>query len=237
MQTTFQRHEIKYLINQRQKERLMKEMAAYMKLDQYGRSSIRNVYYDTTDYRIIRTSLEKPVYKEKLRIRSYKQVESGEGIFLELKRKCDSVVYKRRVCLACEQAMAYLAGKAKLDVMTQITKEIDYFLQFYEKLTPKVFLSYDREAYTGKESGEQLRITFDENILWRGSDLSLEKGIYGESILNEDQILMEIKTADSIPLWLVKVLSQERIMKVSFSKYGNAYLMIMTKEKGEFIYV
>jgi len=231
-QMVFKRYEIKYLINRSQKEKILKAMEPYMELDGYGRSTIRNIYYDTDNYRLIRKSLEKPVYKEKLRVRSYRQVASDEEVFVELKKKYKSVVYKRRVNLPNGQACDYLDRKISAPVHSQITEEIDYFLDFYETLAPKVFLSYEREAYYTKEPGE-FRVTFDENILWRETDLSLEKGIYGEAILQPGQTLMEIKTPGNIPLWMVDVLSKEEIRKTSFSKYGNAYQMIMKREKGE----
>lgn len=234
-QMVFKRYEMKYLLTRKQKEKVLEAMEPYMELDVYGRSTIRNIYYDTDNYRLVRKSLEKPVYKEKLRVRSYKAAGPEDMVFVELKKKYDGVVYKRRIHIKEQEAMDYLAGRIHAPQKTQITEEIDYFVQFYETLSPKVFLSYEREAYYTKEPGE-FRVTFDENILWRETDLSLEKGVYGAPILKPGQTLMEIKTPGSIPLWMVKVLSGENISKTSFSKYGNAYIEIFNREKGEFIY-
>lgn len=235
MQMVFKRYEVKYLLDRRQKEKILKAMEPYMELDGYGRSTIRNIYYDTDSYRLIRKSLEKPVYKEKLRVRSYKPAGPDDKVFVELKKKYDGIVYKRRIDIAESQACDYLAGRAAAPMQTQITGEIDYFLEFYETLAPRVFLSYEREAYFTKEPSD-FRVTFDENILWRETDLSLQRGIYGESILQPGQTLMEIKTPGSIPLWMVKVISEESVRKTSFSKYGNAYETMIKKEKGEKIY-
>lgn len=234
-QMVFKRYEMKYLLTRAQKEKVLEAMAPYMQLDKYGRSTIRNIYYDTDNYRLIRKSLEKPVYKEKLRVRSYRSTGPEDEVFVELKKKYNSVVYKRRIELAEQRAMDYLAGKIAAPNESQITGEIDYFLQFYRNLTPKVFLSYEREAYYTREKSE-FRVTFDENILWRETDLSLQKGAYGEAILAPGQTLMEIKTPGGIPLWMVEVMSRENIRKTSFSKYGNAYQAIMRREKGESIY-
>ncbi len=228
-QMTFQRYEIKFLLSKRQREKIMEAMKPYMVLDKYGHSTIRNIYFDTDTYRLIRASLEKPVYKEKLRVRSYKQAGPEEEVFVELKKKYDSVVYKRRFSAARVQAMEYLTGRTQVSEKTQIIKEIDYVLEFYKTLAPKVFLSYEREAYFTKVPSE-FRITFDENILWRDTDLSLGTGIYGESILAPGQVLMEVKTPNSLPIWMAKVLSQEKIRKTSFSKYGNAYLRFRDRE-------
>lgn len=234
-QMVFKRYEIKYLLDRKQKERVLRAMEPYMEPDGYGRSTIRNIYYDTDNYRLIRTSLEKPVYKEKLRVRSYGTAAPEDKVFVELKKKFDSVVYKRRINLAERQAAEYLAGEAPAPFHTHITEEIDYFLQFYRTLAPKVFLSYEREAFLTKEPGE-FRVTFDENILFREEDLSLGCGVYGEALLEPGQTLMEIKTPGGIPLWMVKALTEERIHKTSFSKYGNAYQTMFMREKGEAVY-
>lgn len=234
-QMVFQRYEIKYLLTRKQKEIILAAMEPYMERDAYGRSTIRNVYYDTDNYRLVRRSLEQPVYKEKLRVRSYGAVEPGDRVFVELKKKYEGVVYKRRIHIPEKAAVDYLAGRRTAPDRSQITEEIDYCLRFYRTLEPKVFLSYEREAYYTREPGD-FRVTFDENILWRETELSLEKGVYGAPILKQGQTLMEIKTPGNIPLWMVKVLSGEGIRKTSFSKYGNAYTEIYNREKGELIY-
>ena len=234
-QMVFQRYEMKYLLTRKQKEIILAAMEPYMELDAYGRSTIRNIYYDTDNYRLVRRSLEQPVYKEKLRVRSYGTVEPGDKVFVELKKKYEGVVYKRRINIPEKAAVDYLAGRKPAPDKSQITEEIDYFLRFYQTLEPKVFLSYEREAYYTRKPGE-FRVTFDENILWRETDLSLEKGVYGAPILKQGQTLMEIKTPGNIPLWMVKALSEEEIRKTSFSKYGNAYTEIYNRDKGELIY-
>ena len=234
-QMVFKRYEIKYLLTREQKEKVLAAMEPYMELDAYGRSTIRNIYYDTDTYRLARRSLERPVYKEKLRVRSYSAAGPEDKVFVELKKKYEGVVYKRRIHIPEKAAMEYLAGRRAAPEAGQIAEELDYFLQFYQTLAPKVFLSYEREAFYTREPGE-FRVTFDENILWRETDLSLGKGAYGTPILEPGQTLMEIKTPGSIPLWMGKVLSEERISKTSFSKYGNAYTEIYNREKGRLIY-
>lgn len=233
--TVFERYEIKYLVSGAQKAAILSAMEPYMDSDSFGRSTIRNIYYDTDNYRLIRRSLEKPIYKEKLRVRSYCTAGSEDQVFLELKKKFASVVYKRRTEIREKDVANYLARKIEAPEKSQITAEIDYFLKFYETLAPKVFLSYEREAFFGKESSG-FRVTFDENILWRTTDLSLESGIYGRNLLQPGQILMEIKTPGGIPLWMVEVLTREKIHNTSFSKYGSAYMTMYEDRKGEVIY-
>lgn len=222
-QSVFQRVEQKYIITKEQKEKIFSIMLQHMELDQYGRTTIRNIYFDTDNYRLIRRSIEKPAYKEKLRIRSYYKVKKENHVFVEVKKKYDSIVYKRRLSLKEQDALDWVCAKKQCPKNNQIASEIQYFLDYYETLSPKVFLSYEREAYYLKEKGD-LRITFDENILFREEELSLEKEVWGTSLLDSNLTLMEIKTSRGIPLWLCDVLSELKVYKTSFSKYGNAYL-------------
>lgn len=225
-QTIFKRYELKYLLTTAQKGRILQVMAPYMALDRYGRTTLRNIYFDTDNYRLIRRSIERPAYKEKLRIRSYSQAQPDSTVFVELKKKYKHVVYKRRVSLPEQEAMAWVSGRTHCGMDSQIVREIDYFLQFYETIHPTVFLSYEREAYYSK-AGDDFRVTFDDRIRCRQTDLSLQSPVYGASILPEDHVLMEIKCSGGIPLWLVHALSAEQIYKTSFSKYGTAYQMLI----------
>lgn len=237
-QNIFQRYEIKYLITRQQKKRILDEMKQYMKPDEFGRSTICNIYYDTPEDLLVRRSLEAPVYKEKLRVRSYGCAEADSAVFLELKKKYKGIVYKRRVCAPFTETMQYLQRQQTPDAFQrnmlsgspQIIREINYFCQMYQGLAPKVYLSYDREAFYGSEDHE-LRITFDENIRYRQKELSLCAPVYGTEILREDQILMEVKIGSAMPLWLAEMLSENQIYKTSFSKYGRAYEMICRSER------
>lgn len=232
-QTVFKRYELKYMLTREQKEKIVERIKDYMELDKYGRSTIRNIYFDTDNYRLIRRSMEKPAYKEKLRIRSYTQASPRSTVFVELKKKYDGVVYKRRISMPEEEAMDWVCGSRLNTRNTQISREIDYFMSFYGELKPAAFLSYEREAYYEKGGGT-FRVTFDENILCRFDELSLEEEVWGERIMDEGMVLMEIKCAGGIPLWMVKVLSEEKIYKTAFSKYGTAYQkMIIEKEQKE----
>ena len=221
-QTVFKRYELKYMLTAEQKNRIVDAMTGRMELDKYGRSTLRNVYYDTDSYRLIRRSIEKPVYKEKLRIRSYSEASSDSTVFVELKKKYEGVVYKRRLPLCEGYATAWLSGNIPCPVDTQISREIDYFIGYYSRLEPTVFLSYEREAFYDR-TGSDFRVTFDENILCREHDISLGSPIFGTSILPEGRVLMELKCSGGIPLWMVHILSREKIYKTSFSKYGTAY--------------
>ncbi len=222
VQNTFMRYEMKYLVNAEQRRAITKLMEKYMTLDEFGRSTICNVYYDTPDMRLVRRSIEKPVYKEKLRVRCYGALPAGDRVFIELKKKYDDVVFKRRVSMSAEQAEKYIAGKCESPKQNQIVSEIDYFLSEYKNLIPAAFIGYEREAYFSKDD-PNLRITFDDNIVYRDYDICLCKGLCGKSLLKPGQSLMEIKVSTALPLWLTNKLSEQRVFKVNFSKYGNAY--------------
>ena len=224
-QAVFERYELKFLLTKAQRQALLKVMDPVMTLDQYGRSVIRNIYLDTDTWLLARRSIEKPLYKEKLRLRNYRPAEADNPVYVELKKKYDGVVHKRRVRLQEAEAMAWITGLTPPPEDSQIAREIAWFLQFYPTLAPRMFLSYEREAYFERDGGP-LRITLDENILFRQDDLSLASEPGGTPILAPGQTLMEIKCAGSIPLWLTGFLTKEKIFKTSFSKYGTAYQMI-----------
>ena len=228
-QMIFKRCEIKYMLDITQAELLKNQMKQYMTADEHGVSTICSLYFDTPDYLLIQRSMEHPVYKEKLRLRSYGTADKDTTVFVELKKKYESVVYKRRIAMTENEAERYLLFHEKVKD-TQITREIDYCLKNYKKLAPAVMLSYERETFYAKDDHE-FRITFDQNILWRNYDLSLCKGIYGEAILDKNKVLMEVKTAGAIPLWMVHFLTENQIYKTSFSKYATAYRTIYAREQ------
>lgn len=222
LQTVFKRYELKYILTRQQKEQVLCAMAPHMMPDAYGKTTIRNVYFDTDTYRLIRRSIEKPIYKEKLRIRSYEQATPDSRVFVELKKKYNGVVFKRRIPLAEQDAMRWICEADQPPKDTQISREIAYFMGLYGKLSPSVFLSYEREAYYDTNGGD-FRVTFDDHILCRTTDMRLTHPVGGHALLDDALVLMELKCAGGIPLWMTEVLSRERIYKTSFSKYGIAY--------------
>ena len=220
-QFCFRRIEKKYFISPAQMEALLGEMRRHMTADRYGEYAIGNIYCDTENYRLIRASLEKPAYKEKLRLRSYGVPTTEDKIFVELKKKCGGIVYKRRVTAPLPQAAHFLRTDTAPAEWGQIGQELQWFQRFYETV-PRMFIGYDRTAWAGTEEPE-LRITFDRNIRWRTDRLTLDAGNDGKLLLPEDQILMEVKIPGACPLWLCRSLSALRIYPTSFSKYGACY--------------
>lgn len=215
------RKEIKYLLSERQLAALSPVLEEHMEPDAFPSSTISNLYYDTPDFRLIRRSLQKPDYKEKLRLRCYQVPREDGEAFLEIKKKVTGVVYKRRAELPYARALAYLAGQEK-GGDSQIFHELDWMLRRYGSLAPAMYLSYDRVSLKGREQ-PSLRLTVDRNILWRTECLDLAAGAWGEELLRPEQRLMEIKIPNAMPLWLADSLSQLGIFPAGFSKYGAAY--------------
>ena len=224
-QMIFERYELKYRITRAQQQELLACMQGYMAPDCYGRSTLRSIYYDTDSFRLIRDSLDKPVYKEKLRVRSYGRVAGDGTVFVELKKKYRDVVYKRRIELPERTAMQWLAGRAECPEQSQIAREIEYFRSFYPTLRPAVLITCSREAFAGVRD-EGFRLTFDDDIRFRTHALSLRADVWGEPLLGPDEVLMELKTNGGLPLWMTGFLTEHHITKTTFSKYGSAYSLL-----------
>ena len=228
---TFERRELKYRITDAQRAALEAAFGARMVPDEHGESTICNIYYDTADHRLIRASLEKPAYKEKLRLRSYGIPGDGSMVFPEIKKKAQGIVYKRRVSMPYAQAISFLAGKSSAPE-GQIYRELRWMLASYPHLTPKVFLSYERDSWQGIEQSA-LRLTLDREIHYRTERLDLQHDTSGDDILQPGQTLMEVKIPGAAPLWLSHALSALWIFPTSFSKYGEAYQRICKENEME----
>ncbi len=222
----FQRIEVKYLLDDEQYKKLLKKLENIAAIDSYGKTSILNIYFDTPDYTLIERSLEKPKYKEKLRLRTYGVASDDTNAFIEIKKKYDGVVYKRRISMKYKEAIDYLVNGKPLKEKSQISNEIDYFLKFYKGIRPAMAISYDRIAMAGIYDPD-LRITFDSNIRWRTDKLSLKEGNTGKEILLPGQHLMELKIAGAMSIELAKILDELNIRQTSFSKYGRGYIEYM----------
>lgn len=228
-QTVFRRYEKKYLVTQEQYDRLAAVFAPRMERDRFSESTISNIYYDTPDFRLIRRSLDRLAYKEKLRLRTYRTPHADTEAFVEIKKKYDHVVYKRRIGMNYQQAVDYLAG-APAPEKTQISDEIDWFCRFYEGIRPAMCIFYDRLAVFDREQPD-LRVTFDSGIRWRMDDLDLAHGTRGRLLLAPSVRLMEIKIPGAAPVWLARALSDAGVFPSRFSKYGAAYQTMQREEK------
>lgn len=228
---TFARKEIKFLLTEQQYQDFLPLLEQHMNPDKFcvgGKEyGIYNIYYDTPDDFLIRESLEKPDYKEKIRLRSYlSPVNAQDTVFLEIKKKICGIVNKRRVTMTLAQAEAYLQQGIRPDLggvylQEQVMDEIEVFRSRYA-ICPKQYISYQRAAYFGKRDSD-FRLTFDRALTGRRSDLSLRQQSYGDLLIPVQMRLMEVKISDSMPMWLAEELAKLQVYKTSFSKYGKAY--------------
>lgn len=218
---TFKRLEKKYLLSAEQYERLMAQLREHIEPDRFHKSTVCSLYYDSDSYELIRRSIDAPVYKEKLRVRSYGVPEADGRVFVELKKKFKGIVYKRRVVMGALEAELWLSGKQSAPRDSQIVREIEWFMHENAPV-PKMFIACERTAWKAKDEHE-LRITFDEEIRFRETELELTAGSHGEALTERGQVLMEIKLPDAAPLWLAHMLSELELYPTGFSKYGTAY--------------
>ena len=215
------RYELKYIMTADQTDFFKKSIAGHMEPDRFGLTSIASLYYDTPDFRLIRASVEKPEFKEKIRLRSYGPATDDSPVFLELKRKFDGVVYKRRVQTTIPKVQKFFDCAGDACAPGQINREITYFRDHYGTLVPACMIIYDRTAYF--EPDGDLRLTIDGDPRYRTDDLDLRVSMDGISLLPAGYTILEVKVQQAIPLWLCDILSAGRIYKASFSKYGAAY--------------
>ena len=215
------RYELKYLPDRGQTAFLIRCLKGRMEPDRYGLTSIASLYYDTPDFRLIRASLEKPAFKEKIRLRSYGIATEDSPVFLELKRKVSGIVYKRRVQTTLPEVQRFFAGENGLFDNRQIGGELEWFRDCHDPLRPASLIIYDRIAYF--EPGGDLRLTIDFNPRYRMEAMNLTSSMDGIALRPEGDTILEIKVQGSMPLWLADILDAGQIYKSSFSKYGEAY--------------
>lgn len=230
---TFMRREIKYLLTAHQQTEILERIYTYMTEDRYSNQTISSLYCDNDEDIMIRTSLDKPIYKEKLRLRAYGTPQDDSRVFLEIKKKFDGVVYKRRAKMNFAEAMNYLNDGVLPDFTRyneqQVMAEISYMVQ-RSRLKPKAAIFYDRRAFFGNDDHE-LRLTLDGNVRYRLDDLDLRNGTEGIQLTGQPHCVMEIKSADSIPLWLAEILTKLALYPGSFSKYGSVYREKLTRTR------
>lgn len=223
------RYELKYILSREQTDLLITRLKGHMEPDRFGLTSIASLYYDTPEYRLIRASIEKPVFKEKIRLRSYGLATRQSPVFLELKRKAYGIVYKRRVQSTIPQVEKFFSKEGDIMAGGQINREITYFRDYYRELVPACLIIYDRVAYF--EPGGDLRLTIDYRPRFRLDDLRLDCSMDGSLLLSPGQTILELKVQQSVPLWLTDILSEGQIKKGSISKYGEAYRQQLLRTK------
>jgi SPX domain protein involved in polyphosphate accumulation len=219
MSETFERVEKKYLLDQDQYEEILSKLDSYVENDKFYKSDIRSIYYDTERFEMIRRSIEKPEYKEKIRIRSYGEPSPDDKVFVEFKKKLDGIVYKRRTKARYMELLNDISKASFKD--EQIGNEIRYALDYYKGVRPVIYIGCERTSYVGKQD-RRLRITFDKDICYRMKHLSLHSDPYDKKVT--DKIVMELKVEKAMPLWLSRILDESKAYPRGFSKVGSAFM-------------
>ena len=224
--SVMKRYELKYRLSKEQVAYFKEQILNYMKIDKYGLTTISSIYFDTPNFSLINRSIEKPEYKEKIRLRSYGIAKENSPVFLEIKRKNEKIVYKRRIKTTEEKVERFLTLDEEFD-KNQISRELEAFKENYKVLEPKYLVIYDRIAYYQDDS--DVRITLDMNPRYRVDNLNLHTSNEGIPLLGEGEAILEVKVQHSVPLWLVKILTEGKIYQTSFSKVGTAHKREMSK--------
>jgi len=221
MQSIFKRYEKKYLVTREQYAALENVLSRHMEPDRFGEYLVQNLYYDTDGWDIVRTSIEKPAYKEKMRLRCYGEINPESRLFLELKKKYNGIVYKRRVAIPAKTLSGGFVGNLIPDGASQIAREIDFYMKS-NAVSAKIYISYWRAAFVGT-ADKELRVTVDSDIRFRLDCLDYSRPKDGKTILPRDKMIMEIKTHGGMPMWLARALCENKIFPTPFSKFGICY--------------
>lgn len=238
LKNVFQRKETKYVLSQEDFHKFFHDLQKEMSVDEYGQHTILSLYFDTDDFRLIKRSIDKPVYKEKFRIRAYGVPGEDSLIFLEIKKKVNGIVYKRRIPMSYDEYLSWLecgefpdeAGENNLPISKQIESEITWLFKKNRTLAPKVLIAYDRVSLFDHEEGE-FRVTFDQNIRYQNDQLGVIENDEGNLVAPELGVLMEVKALGAYPLWFVSLLDKYQIRKSSFSKYAETYERHLYREE------
>ncbi|MBQ9020348.1 polyphosphate polymerase domain-containing protein [Candidatus Saccharibacteria bacterium] len=233
IQEVFRREEVKYCLTPEKADLLLQEIAPHIKPDKYPTGTNSSIYFDTRDGYLALHSLEKPLYKEKIRIRSYSCPTTLDStIFIEIKKKFDGIGNKRRIAVKLRDFYTYLETGSLITENPQIRRELDYCFKFYN-LIPYLYLAYDRHSYAGAAPEDStFRLTFDRNIRYRTTNLRLETPGKDTLYFNNGEIIMEAKALDAYPLWFTRALSKLKIYPVSFSKYGKVCQKLYYHQQG-----
>lgn len=228
-QQIFRRTEIKYLLSEDEVKSLLWLIEPYLEKDRYSKSTNCSIYFDDENRYLAIHSLEKPLYKEKVRIRSYGVPKLSDIVFLEIKKKYKGVGSKRRIPIKLSDFYEFLKT-GKLDSNSEIIKkELDSCFRRYN-LKPTMFLAYDRTSYCDK-ADPTFRITFDRNVRSRNDDLRLENGDRGKKYFKNSEVVMEVKALNRYPFYFVRALSKLKIYPASFSKYGRVTEKLLNNKK------
>lgn len=233
IETSFKRIETKYIVAKDDVKDLIKDLKEYVVEDDYPTSTISNIYFDTENFDVIQDALAKQHRREKIRMRTYiEKPQADSPVFLEVKSKDEEGIGHKFRLVATSQAIINLITDGKVDHQIQdpdLVQEIQRLRKRYgHRLEPRMFIYYDRLSLKEKKSiqgypYQKIRVTIDQNLVFRDQAVSLFDGKKGEPLLEDDFVIMEIKAPGQEPQWLKDLLEKYGLVKQKFSKYSCAY--------------
>lgn len=229
-QEIFKRYELKYWLTREEHAALREAIMPRMAYDTYGdpegKYNIVSLYFESDDKKIYYETINRLRFRQKLRLRVYDQANLLSPSFIEIKQKFTNVVNKRRTLIPLGEAYDVLSKPYDEQLIEtvdasnrQILREALHFRDLYN-LKPATVVSYDRQAFSGIEQGEEdLRVTFDYNLMCRDDDLAIENGPEGIHFTDYDFVILEVKVSNSVPFWLSRILSEFEFYRQGFSKF------------------
>ena len=227
LQTKFKRIETKYIVHKETLALLKEEFKAHLVPDDYPTSTITNIYFDSADFQMIRDALARKNERKKIRMRTYTNNPNlNSPAFLEIKSKDEmGIGHKFRLTATAHTILDFVEYGIRSEQITDeaISEELDNLRLVHNGIAPMMYIYYDRFSMKGIED-PNVRVTIDHNLIYRDENLDFESGKYGQPLLDEDYVIMEVKVPGMCPAWLQNILDKHGLVDQSFSKYGNAYL-------------
>lgn len=200
------RHEDKFLIHPAKLSTVMGMLNSHAQKDKHtgadGSYTVTSLYFDTPNFRCYRDHQQSLSKRFKARVRWYQEQEARH---LELKIKHGRLIHKISHLFAEDSALL----EDPSYIQTNLPRTFHPYL-LTQPLKRLLTTSYQRHAYVLGSA----RITIDTHLAYATVDQRRH--------LKDPSIVLEIKTLCQYPLPLQRLLSEQTLERVSFSKYVNA---------------
>ena len=233
IETIFKRIETKYVVSKEILDKLIQDLKEYLVEDDYPISTISNIYFDTEDFAVLQDDDFGNNRKEKVRMRTYlSNPKVDSQVFLEIKTNDQEGVGRKFRLLSTPSSIINFMTKGRLDsTITDkvVIEKVKKLHQDYKQaIQPRMYIYYDRYSLKEKKYIEgydynKIRITIDQNLVYRDENVNLFAGNHGVALLDDDTVIMEIKAPGNKPQWLQDILNKYGLMEHKFSKYSCAY--------------